>query len=620
MRVSATTERQLVRAALAHLGIERLVFVVHDASFPSDPREDVGRGSPHSRAAERLSQFVAERGFDAVQLGPQGKTSLANPSPYDASVMARSHLSVALGPLVDEPGIGGLLPADLLGRAAAATPADAETRAQHRHAWHAILGALRIAHRRFVAGPAAFPALAEAAPDFLQRQRDWLVADDLFELLTARHGTDDVQKWGADRFVAADGESDAARALLATERSACDFNEFVQLLLHVQHTQMRARLRGLGLGIWADFQVGLGPRDQWRHQSLFLRGYALGAPPSRTTPHGQAWGYPVLDPARFDPGGFDFFDRRLRRLLDDFDGVRIDHPHGIVCPWVYRDDGGGDPLQAVAAGARLYAAPDLPDHPALAAHAIANRADLAPAALGRARHADDWVQRLSPAQVDRYARLFDRVMAAAAAHGPVEVCAEILSTCPFPLAQVMKRHGLGRTRVVQKADPDDVNDPYRSATGTRADWITLGTHDTPPVWAVLDDWQSSGRQDAWARYLAARLAPDESQRGSMTAQLARDPRRLMDALCADLFVGPSARVSLFFSDLLGLRSTYNVPGTIDDRNWTLRVPRDFEAAYARDRHTGAALDLPRALALALRARARGAGGQAEDLARALESL
>jgi 4-alpha-glucanotransferase len=633
---AVTSERQLVRAALAHLGIERLVFTVHDASFPANADEDVGRGSPYSRAAERLFEFVAARGFDAVQLGPQGKTSLDNPSPYDASVMARSHLSVALGRLVHDPGSAGLLPAPALRRAAAGRPPGSDARAQHRHAWQAILGGLRLAHRRYREKPAAFPALAEAEPDFRGRNADWLAADSLYEVLTDVHGTDDCSRWGRDashdqfEHPVVGGSSAAARALLADHADTVAFNEFCQLVLQVQHDQLRTRLRALDLRLWADLQVGLGPRDRWRQQRLFLPGYALGAPPSRTTPQGQAWGYPVLDPQMFDHGGFGFFDRRVQRLLSDFDGLRIDHPHGIVCPWVYRTDlaePGGDPLPAVRAGARLYASPDLPDHPALARYAIAARGDLAPAQETRPRHADDWVRTLAPAQIARYAQLLDRVMAAAHAPGAAakEICAEILSTCPFPLAEVMKRHGLGRLRVVQKADPDDPRDPYRSETAAPADWITLGTHDTAPIWSVVDDWHAAEaaqqtRRDAWVRYLAERLAPGEANRVPLAARLGADPSALVGALAADLFVGPAARVTLFFADFLGLRAPYNVPGTIDDRNWTLRVPPDFAAAYARDRAAGRALDLTRALALALRARARGAVGDAADLAHALECL
>jgi hypothetical protein len=88
-------------------------------------------------------------------------------------------------------------------------------------------------------------------------------------------------------------------------------------------------------------------------------------------------------------------------------------------------------------------------------------------------------------------------------------------------------------------------------------------------------------------------------------------------MCADLFVGPARRVSVFFADLFGLREVYNRPGTVDPRNWTLRVPADFERAYDRARAARDALDLPRALALALRARqASGHAGLIEALERA----
>ena len=41
---------------------------------------------------------------------------------------------------------------------------------------------------------------------------------------------------------------------------------------------------------------------------------------------------------------------RAAKALDEYDGLRIDHPHGLVCPWVYRADD-PDPYRAVRAGA-----------------------------------------------------------------------------------------------------------------------------------------------------------------------------------------------------------------------------------------------------------------------------
>jgi 4-alpha-glucanotransferase len=61
-------------------------------------------------------------------------------------------------------------------------------------------------------------------------------------------------------------------------------------------------------------------------------------------------------------------------------------------------------------------------------------------------------------------------------------------------------------------------------------------------------------------------------------------------------------VMVFFTDLFGLRTPYNVPGTVGPGNWTLRVPPAYPSAYARALRDDRALNLPLALAMALRAR------------------
>src|SRR5690606_16983826 len=94
---------------------------------------------------------------------------------------------------------------------------------------------------------------------------------------------------------------------------------------------------------------------------------------------------------------------RFRRAFADYHGLRIDHPHGLVCPWVYREDD-ADRWRAVRQGARLFAAPDLPDHPALARWAIARASQLR---RELPRHHDDWVGSLDDDQVGRYATFID---------------------------------------------------------------------------------------------------------------------------------------------------------------------------------------------------------------------
>ena len=103
-----TGARALVRSALAALGIRRLLLGVHDAALPGDPSDDAGRGAPLSRGGLDFLQFAHDLGFDGIQLGPQGKTSDIDASPYDGTLFSRSTLSLALGPLHAE----GILPED----------------------------------------------------------------------------------------------------------------------------------------------------------------------------------------------------------------------------------------------------------------------------------------------------------------------------------------------------------------------------------------------------------------------------------------------------------------------------------------------------------------------------
>jgi 4-alpha-glucanotransferase len=636
--MTAPAGDSLVAAALETLGIERLVLAVHDASFPGLPDEDLGRGSPYSFGGRAFLRFLKDLGFSGVQLGPQGKTSLENPSPYDGTLFAKSPLSIALGPLAEEDTWGGILSPAALAEAVRGRPPGARPNTAYRYAFRAQDTALRAAFSAFAARRPALTGLDQAMNAFAQQHAAWLEADGLFEALAGHHRTEDWRCWPGVGAGAVDGrlfcpepgeEAACARrreALAGTYAQTIAFNTFCQFLAHAQHAALRGALKPIGLKVYGDLQIGVSHRDRWRYRALFLRRYLMGAPPSRTNPAGQPWGYPVLDPAgyftegrggaRAEGAGLRFVRARLEKMLAEFDGIRIDHPHGLVCPWVYLADD-PDPLRSVQHGARLFSSPDLPDHPDLAAFAIVSRAQLAPE-RGHARYADDWVRSLEPAQVERYAVIFDLLLQIAHHHGREEadVASEVLSTCPFPLAAVLTRHGLGRFRVTQKADPADPRDPYRTAEASPADWVMVGTHDTPPLWAVVPAWPSAKRA-AWAAYLAERLVPVPQERPRFATALEHDPRKLCTALFADLFVGPARRVSVFFADLFGIQEIYNRPGITDERNWTLRVPPDYQRVYSERVARGEALDLRAALALALRARARRGDDGHADLQSAL---
>jgi 4-alpha-glucanotransferase len=74
------------------------------------------------------------------------------------------------------------------------------------------------------------------------------------------------------------------------------------------------------------------------------------------------------------------------------------------------------------------------------------------------------------------------------------------------------------------------------------------------------------------------------------------------AMLAELFVSRAENVSVFFADLFGYEERFNVPGLVDEANWTLRLPHDFERMHAERLAGGAAIDLPLAVELALAAK------------------
>ena len=617
-----TAPPEAIREALRMLGIRRFLLGMHDPAFPSIPEEDTGRGSPYGAGARSLLTFAGSLGFNGLQLGPQGITSLDNASPYDGTLFSRNPLSLALLPLTGDDW-GALLRRETLAAVVAQRPSTDPARTCHAYAWRAqerILGEVWMRFKQHQT-QGTLPELTGEFSRFGRDNEEWLVRDGLYEVLSRSYGGHSWRNWSGtphahlDRRlwqthgVTAGQAAQRRQSLLAQYGEALAAYACIQFLLHRQHRALREDAGRLGIELFGDLQIGFSERDAWFAQSFLLPGYVMGAPPSRTNPEGQPWNYSLLDPDQYFAGpsnqlgpALRFLQQRLAKMLREFDGLRIDHPHGLICPWVYRA-GQADPLAAVQGGARLFASPDLPDHPELARFAIAQPEQIQ---WKRPRFADDWVHTLTEEQVSRYAILFEAIIQAARDNGrePHAIACEILSTQPYPIQRVMERYGLGRFRVTQKADLANPADVYRSENAQPEDWIMLGNHDTPPIWLLAEQWQRSGQIRQQAEYLAARLCPDNEDRETWAARIAADSGTLVQAKAADLFAGPATNVMLFFTDLFGMTEIYNRPGVISETNWSLRLPANFADQYRHRLTRNRALNIPQALAIALRARNR----------------
>ncbi|MCP5420099.1 MAG: 4-alpha-glucanotransferase [Gammaproteobacteria bacterium] len=619
--------RQCINEGLRRLGVDNLFLQIHDPSFPCHDDEDIGRGSPYTRGASRFLEDARNLGFNGLQLGPQGATSATNPSPYDGTLFSRNPLSISLSALCDQ----GVLKPEELHELLTARP-KGRNRVHHRFAFDTATQALDFAYDRFCRlrdrGRATGVNIQWRLLDFWKANRDWLERDALYGALCRLHGVPNWQEWQDESggphpdqrlWNPAPGEELPMHArlvaLIKLDGEGLERFVFIQLMAHEQHYRLRELCGRLGLQLFADLQVGMSHQDAWSYGGLCLQSYRMGAPPSRTNPEGQPWGFMMLDPGQYftgegQPGPvLRFVQARLRKMHAEYDGLRIDHPQGWVCPWVYRTDI-VNPFQAVQNGGRLFSSPDLSDHPLLEPFSL-----VAPDQLNRKlpRHADHWVQHLTDEQVGRYATLFEQL---SGGEGGQRVMCEVLSTMPYPLRRVMERYGLGRFRVLQNANPNDPLDVYRSDNARPADWIMLGNHDTRPIWNLAQHWCTSGQSYDRAADLSRRLVPDESRRADWIEQAANRPGLLVHALFADMLLSQARNVMVFVSDMLGIKERYNSPGTISDDNWSLRVQPNFERSYLARVARDEALSLPYAMLLAFQAQP---GQVDENLVRAMET-
>lgn len=632
--------QEKIDRALQLLGIRNFLLGVHDAAFPSLPEENLGRGSPYSAGAADFFGFAESLGFTGMQLGPQGITTEADPSPYDGSFFSRNPLSLA--PL-------SLIRSDcpLLGRDRLAGIIDqfqsAPDRVDDIFARLAIGDISTEICRRYrleisVGKSVASLALCRSYSEYRRKNAPWLERDALYQLLRQHYAGKGWRQWDGTKedrldrqlFAPPAGLEEVVRlrrgALGRQYREAIEDYCFIQFLLAEQHRELRERCRRLGLKLFGDFQIGLSGRDAWYAQSFLLPRYVMGAPPSRTNPEGQPWNYAVLDPRHYfvesdngsrQPGlAVLFLQARIEKLVDEFDGLRLDHPHGLICPWVYKSDQ-GDPFSAVQKGARLFASPMLPDHPALAQFAVVRPEQLN---TQKQRYDDNWVTSLDAEQVGRYAQLFEVIIKTIGKKKAYlgAIACEILSTQPYPVKRVMEVYGLGRFRVTQKADLNNEMDVYRSENARPEDWLMLGNHDTPTIWQVANRWLKEGVTRRQAEYLAMRLRIPAAEQTSWKERLAVDIGALVQAKFTDLFVGPAQNIMVYFTDLLGGMESYNTPGTINKENWTLRIPSDFKKIYREKLADDHALNIPKALAMALRSRGEEISSEAQSLIRELD--
>ena len=192
----------------------------------------------------------------------------------------------------------------------------------------------------------------------------------------------------------------------------------------------------------------------------------------------------------------------------------------------------------------------------------------------------------------------------------------------MPVVSVMKAYDLQGMKLIQFVVPEKPEHPYRCKNITARSWAMAGTHDNIPISMRAEELVNT--EEGWlhAQNLAEDLWPDASkeEREQTAVKLSKDAHFFAQTKMVELFACKAENIQIFFSDFFGLKEIYNIPGTSGDKNWSLRIPDNYEEVYCSNLKSGMALNLPLILKLAIEARGHEFASKHADMIKQLESI
>ena len=573
-------DTKVIKDALKALGKENLALIVHGSSFPARDGEDTGFGSFNSESGHALIDY-ASKIFNAIQLGPAGKTKASDSSPYCGTIFSGNPLFIDLKKLTTKEW-GEILSIESYKKVVRENPKQNSGRTAYSYICSAQINALKEAWDKFK----SIKLLKKEFEKFKKENAFWLENDSLYEALSIENGGDFWYIWKneTDKNLL-NPKSDEEKVIYEKRISEIkekysdeiEFYKFCQFVLEEQNEATKKYALKKGIKMIADRQVAFSDRDAWAYQSLFLDGWYLGCPPDYFSKDGQAWGFPVMDPDKMynadgslGEGGILMKNLYKKMFKENPGGVRIDHIVGLIDPWVYKV--GRKPMCEDGAG-RLYSSPE---HPELSRYAIARNEDL------------DWtlegdkekrVKTLSDEQIKLYGRLIEKIVIGAAKECGLDknaIVCEDLGTLTNPVAAVMEKYELQGMRLTQFVVPEKPEHPYRCKNISENVWNMVGTHDNNPIETWAESMINTHEGYLHAKNLVEDLFAEADNKDDIIVKLTQDKDYLTFVKLVEIFVSKAKNVQMFFTDYFKIKETYNTPGTSGDQNWSLRLPNEFE--------------------------------------------
>lgn len=571
-----------IRKALTALGKKNFVFIMHNGSFPAAAGENTGFGTINSDGGKEFINYAAGL-FDAIQMGPAGKTKKSDSSPYTGTIFSNNPLFIDLKQLTTSKW-HKILSEATFNEIVENNPNKGKNRTSYSYITIKQSQAMMEAYKNFV--KLNDKQLNKEFNKYKLENDSWLDKDSLYEAFSLENGSDYWPIWKNKQdkniFNPKSNEEKiefAKRIDEISKKYAKEIDEykFEQFILYKQNLETMKLAESKNIKMIADRQVAFSDRDCWAYQSLFLEGWCLGCPPDYFSKDGQAWGFPVVNPEKLfnsdgSLGDAGILMKNLYKKMfhENPGGVRIDHIVGLIDPWVYKK--GKKPMPEQGAG-RLYSSPE---HEELKKYAIAKLEDLDTTLTS---DKEKRVKTLTEEQIKLYGRFIEKIVIAAAKEEGLtkdSIVCEDLGTLTNPVAAVMKDYDLLGMKLTQFTVPTEEDDPYRCKNITPRSWAMIGTHDNQPVTVWANSLIHTHEGYLHVKNLVDDLFSEEQDKDSIIVKMTNDADFLKETKLVELFACKAENIQIFFTDFFNMNETYNVPGTSGDKNWSLRLPDNYK--------------------------------------------
>jgi 4-alpha-glucanotransferase len=375
----------------------------------------------------------------------------------------------------------------------------------------------------------------------------------LHEAIDTRLRAEDAKYWGWPAWPERlrDPRSAEAREFARQNAPEVDFHAWLQWVADEQlgAAQALARDRGMAIGLYGDYAVGVDPTgsETWSDQRVYRMAAGVGAPPDALALKGQDWGIPPQDPRVLATDSYRPFRQLIAANMRRFGALRIDHVMALFRQWwVPRGFG------ATEGGYVHYPLDDL----------------MSVLALESVRH---------------------RCL----------VVGEDLGTVPDEIRRAMEEYAAYHYKVLL-FEKDRDGRFLRPNEYVRRSIATVTTHDLPTLRGY---WE--GRDLELREQL--NLFPGDEIRRQLIAERERDRAQLLIALGetgvlpagvepgapytvalgravqAYLAKSAAALVVVQFEDLVGMTDPVNVPGTsVEHANWQRKMVVDLDAIFSSE--------------------------------------